>query len=526
MTTEGKSPYLYKILIFFTAFFLVSGTFSSCSTNIQKSNHLVASRPKLTTLPSSTSTSSTLPNSPFHQASWVIKENSLSGTQNWELTGPSTGISGYSNSVSAQVGTNVSLYVSTVASSFQVFAYRMGWYQGNRGRLIWQSGIINGVNQPTCPLINTTNTIECNWTPSLSVAITPTFIQGDYLFKLVSNLNQQSWIPLTIEDPSDLSAYLIQNSVTTWQAYNLYGGYDLYSGLKNGVRSYNFRSLAVSFDRPYQWPTPQVSEFVANELPLVALAEKLGLDVSYTTNVDLSENPSLLMGHKTLVSLGHDEYWSLAERTAVFNATQTGMNFLAFGANAIFRHIRFSNTALGNFRLEICYKTTPDPINAFDPEEATVNWPEPPFPRPSSQILGDQYSCNPVNAPMKITEPKSWIFAGSGFTGVVYLPNVIGSEYDHVVPGPNTPSNVEIIANSPLICRGIHDYADTTWLTTKGNGGVFDSGTSAWVGLLAAPCPSQGQLCPSKVLVQATTNLFMATGNGPAGIIHPSIGNY
>ncbi len=462
------------------------------------------------------------------QANWVIAENNEPGTNQWQLNGKEgpNEIDGYTNMVSAQDGDTVGLYVSTPAPSFYVEAFRMGWYQGTRGRLIWTSQNVQGGIQATCPLIQPVRMVECNWHRSLSINITAGWPPGDYLFKLIGSSNQQSWVPLTVRDDASHSTYLVQNSVTTWQAYNLYGGYDLYSGLSNGVRSYNARSYEVSFDRPYIWSFGNGSaDFVANELPMVALVEKLGLDVSYTTNVDLSENPSILSQHKTLLSLGHDEYWSLAERNAVAIGINFGLNFLAFGANAIYRHIRFDSSPLGPFRREICYKSTLDPLYGKNNPDVTVNWNEPPDPRPPSEILGDEYSCNPVTAPMVIENPSLWIWANTSLSKPTSLPGIVGSEYDHVIPNMVGPTNIEILANSPVTCQGRSDYADATWYTAAHGGGVFDSGTNGWVGNLAAPCPTNSTICPSNVLIRATENLLLACAKGPASLSEPSVSN-
>ena len=37
-------------------------------------------------------------------------------------------------------------------------------------------------------------------------------------------------MPLTIRDDASMASYVLQNSVTTWQAYNLWGDYSLYYG--------------------------------------------------------------------------------------------------------------------------------------------------------------------------------------------------------------------------------------------------------------------------------------------------------
>ena len=87
------------------------------------------------------------------------------------------------------------------------------------------------------------------------------------------------------------------HSVTTWQAYNAYGGRSLYVGpgtVRVGESGAPNRSRVVSFDRPYDqrgWGAP---DFMGNEFPLIFLAESLGLDVTYFTDIDLHEVPERL----------------------------------------------------------------------------------------------------------------------------------------------------------------------------------------------------------------------------------------
>ena len=44
-------------------------------------------------------------------------------------------------------------------------------------------------------------------------------------------------MPLTIRDDASMASYVLQNSVTTWQAYNLWGSYSLYYGAERRRRS-------------------------------------------------------------------------------------------------------------------------------------------------------------------------------------------------------------------------------------------------------------------------------------------------
>src|SRR5205814_2248066 len=80
--------------------------------------------------------------------------------------------------------------------------------------------------------------VEAPWRPSLRFTIDEQWPPGDYLLKLVGSGGQQRHVPLTVRDDSSRAAYLVQNSVTTWQAYNMWGGYDFYYGRSGRGQDY------------------------------------------------------------------------------------------------------------------------------------------------------------------------------------------------------------------------------------------------------------------------------------------------
>jgi len=466
-------------------------------------------------------------------AGWVKAENEKPGNRGWNLTNTTNqapgAIEGYADHVSAVQGDTVTFFVSTVAPTFHVEAYRMGWYGGDGGRLIWQSPELPGTTQAAPTVAPGINMVEAHWTPSLTVALTSAWPPGDYVFKLVGSGNQQSRVPLTVRDDASTAAYVIQNSVTTWQAYNLWGGYDLYQGrAANGGMAFADRSRVVSFDRPYDFGFGGgAADLIGNELPLVSLAERLGLDVTYSTDVDLHAAPERLLQHHALISLGHDEYWSSAMRQGVETARDHGVNLLFLGANAIYRHIRFEPSPLGPNRHEIDYKSAgEDPITPTNPAEATSDWPSPPIPRPESTIIGDMYTCNPVKADMVIVDPSAWVFAGTGLQPGARVPDLVGSEYDRYDPNLPGPRNIQILAHSPLTCRNQQDHSDMTYYTAPGGGGVFATGTNVWVAALENACPAGTSPCASDVTQRVTENVLAASGAGPAGVAHPSQANW
>ena len=162
--------------------------------------------------------------------------------------------------------------------------------------------------------------VSCaNWSPSLQLTVTPAFVQGDYLLKLIGSGGQESYVPLTVTDPSSHGGLIVMNDLYTWQAWNAYGGYDFYAGqgpCPADVYPVCNRARVVSFDRPYAYGQG-AADFLALEYPLVRLAERDGLSLAYATDANVEQDPSMLHQHKALLSLGHDECWSANERLAV-----------------------------------------------------------------------------------------------------------------------------------------------------------------------------------------------------------------
>src|SRR6202042_2545136 len=122
--------------------------------------------------------------------------------------------------------------------------------------------------------------------------------------------------------------------------------------------SYDNRSYVVSMDRPGDVDGAYL--FMVYERKLVNLAERLGLPLAYLTSMDIASDPRSLDGASALISPGHDEYWSPAERATVTAARNRGVNLAFLGANAMFRRTRLAPSPLGANRQVICYKTSYD----------------------------------------------------------------------------------------------------------------------------------------------------------------------
>jgi N,N-dimethylformamidase beta subunit-like protein len=451
---------------------------------------------------------------------WVVTENAKPGTTAWRISsGATRGISGYANRTSANLGQSVTLYVDTNADSFRVRAYRLGYYDGLGGRLIWTSPSRNGVQQPRRTVTAGTNMVEARWSPSITFSMGSGWVQGNYLFKLVSSDGGEAYVPFVLRDDTSRAPLVLMHQVTTWLAYNTWGGYSLYKG-RNG--SFETRSRVASFDRPYGG---RGANGMLTSYPFVSLVEKAGMDVTYWTDIDLQMRSNLLSQHDALISLDHDEYWSREMRDNAIAARANGLNIAFLGANAIFRKIRFESSPLGVGRRVVNYKLGPeDPLYGVDDPATTPNWRADPVFEPETLLLGAMYECNPVHADMVVVDGGNWVFSGAGLGDGAHIPLGVEDEYDSVHPPAPTPSNIQILAHSPVTCGGESDFADMTYYTTRSDAGVLDVGSQGWVDLLRCGAPVDEATCDPRA-VRITKNILNAFAVGPAGIAHPAHSN-
>lgn len=472
--------------------------------------------------PGSTSTTGAEdPYAVYRTAGWVAEENAKPGTKDWTIPDDKAmweKIRGYGDATSVDIGEPFTIRVSTKAPTWHVSAYRIGWYGGQGGRLVWRSEEQPGVVQPGAvedPVA--TKTWSAPWAPSLTVQTDATWPPGQYLLRLESSDGGATFVPLVIRDDESHSALLMQSAVTTWQAYNGWGGASLYQG-NDG------RADVVSFDRPYTGNGS--GEFLGREYEFIYLVERLGLDVSYWTNIDLHERGQLALNHKAVVIPGHDEYYTVEMRQNLEAARDAGVNLGFFGANNVYRRIRLEPSSIGPARHEVNYRdASRDPMSATDPTRVTTSFREAPAANPESSLIGNYYECNPVKADWVVVDAGAWMFEGSGFVNGEKVPEMVGNEYDRVTAGVPTPDNIQVIAHSPVDCKGLKSYADSTWYSAPSGAGVFSAGTFGWSPQLDIDCPPAPATEQRCKLAKVTENILRAFSDGPAGAAHPSVSN-
>ena len=161
----------------------------------------------------------------------AVAERDLPGDPDFWLrsAGPPEAVEGYADQVSVSPGQSFTLQVSTTGSSFRVSAYRVGWYRGAQARLVWRSGEISGQRQPGASFTAATRTVFTRWEPVVTVP-TGGWPEGAYLIRLDASNGHQRYVPLVVRSESGAGKTVLVHAPETWQAYNLWGGYNLYQG--------------------------------------------------------------------------------------------------------------------------------------------------------------------------------------------------------------------------------------------------------------------------------------------------------
>ena len=465
-------------------------------------------------------------------ASWIRRENMRQGDGAW-LHGHTAGageLEAYASTTSATLGDHVSFFVSTTSPTLTAKVYRMGYYQGLGARRVATRSNILGHVQPV-PVADEYGTIDCQWAPTFSLTIDRRYPPGQYLIRLENTRGQYRFVPLLVRDDTSKAMYLYLSAVTTWQAYNSWGGFSLYretNSFGTSVTSNANRAVRVSFNRPYNVKFANgAADFIGNEFPLLFLVERMGLDLAYWTDIDLDERGHRLVGHRVLLSPGHDEYYSPAMRDAVTAAIEKGVNVAFFGANFSYRKIRFEPDHNDANRLMVNYRSIADPITSTNPSLATVNWSQYPSDQPESAFSGSIYGGADGTGSLVVVDSTSWLWRGSGLKDGDVLVGALGGEFNHYSPQVQNPPTVQIFGHSP-VGGGI---SDITYAAQPGEGGVFCTGTGYWIYRLSNAPRMNGGWVPmalpgiTTALTTATENVLALFARGPAGNVIPSVDN-
>ena len=425
-------------------------------------------------------------------ANAIVAENCLPGNppSDWDLSaGTGTGdasIQGFATNISVNVGQTVAFKIQTNATAYRLDIYRMGYYAGLGARkvaTIQPSATLPQI-QPACLTDAATGLIDCgNWAVSASWLVPSNAVSGIYFARLV-RLDTQgaSHIFFIVRNDAGGSALLFQTSDTTWQAYNGWGGNSLYQG---GPGTNPGRAYKVSYNRPILYADRGVSDLSTSgvfnsEYPMVRWLEANGYDVSYFSGVDSDQRGYLILNHKIFLSVGHDEYWSAAQRANVEAARAAGVNLAFFSGNEMFWKTRWENSIDGTgtpYRTLVCYKETQ--ANAkIDPTPTwTGTWRDPRFSppadggRPENALSGTIFmvngpTANSIAVPASYANLRFWrntsVATLAPGTVATFAPRSLGREWDEDIDnGSRPPGLIDLSSATTAVNTLLLDYGST-----------------------------------------------------------------
>src|SRR5262245_38930024 len=434
----------------------------------------------------------------------IVCENQNTGApaSEWDVFGSGDAtIQGFATDISVNRGQTVHFKVKTTASTYQIGIYRLGYYNGMGARRI--ATIAPSVTlpqaQPACVTDTASGLVDCgNWAESASWLVPATATSGVYIARLPRpDTGGASHIVFVVRDDASHADLLFQTSDTTWQAYNQYGGNSLYVG---GPGTNPNRAYKVSYNRPLttRGTTPANSFFNA-EYPMVRWLEANGYDISYTSGVDSDRSGAALAtgNHKAFLSVGHDEYWSAAQRTSVENARAAGVHLAFFSGNEVFWKVRWEPSIDGKataYRTLVSYKETHANavIDPQDPPTWTGSWRDPRFSppadggRPENALTGTIFTTQccqaqfpsiavpPAMAALRFWRNTSIAANGGGAlvprvsgSGVI-AGGVLGYEFDEDLDNGFRPAGlIQLSSTTANVDQRLQD-----------NGSVYNPGTS------------------------------------------------
>jgi hypothetical protein len=349
----------------------------------------------------------------------------------------------------------------------------------------------------------------CAWPAALAIAVEPSWRSGYYEVALEIDVGgkirrDHAFFVVRPKTGAPTARILLALATNTWNAYNDFGGRNLYTG-----------GTSVSLQRPMARgylekppgagrrvttthpPDPQMAAHVGYiqlnhlspyagsagwpdwELPFLQWAEREGYAIDIVTNADLEDHPDLLAGdtYRLLLSVGHDEYWSGPMRDTVEGFVARGGNVAFFSGNTSLWQVRLEDpTPEGPAATMVGYKGffKNDPVFGTDRvRDLTTIWSDYLVARPENHMTGVSFCRGGYHRIGKrvtngagaytVHRPDHWLFDG---TGIGYgdvlgaASTIVGYECDGCdftyrdgLPYPTgsdgTPEGFEILGTAP-----------------------------------------------------------------------------
>ena len=426
------------------------------------------------------------------------------------FTGWST-VEGYCSPLSAHAGASIPVHCSSRAETFSATVTLVTAER----TVVWSQ---TGLRADEQPVPEDAWRTGCGWPAAFTVNTESTWPSGFYEVRLEAE-SQTPGDPRSVSEaffvlrPAPGAATkpsLLVLSTNTYNAYNQWGGRCLYTGaealsferpIERGYLRRPAAPFEVDFDgRITNIETPSDPEHLRlqqyqrdNQLPLltasagwhnwerrfVRWASAHGFEFDVAINSDLELHPDVLDGHRLVLSVGHDEYWSWAMRDAMDGFVDHGGNWAILSGNTSFWQVRYEDDG----RTMVCHKgraRSRDPVMGTNRQERlTSMWSDPLIGRPEAHSTGLSFTRGGYHrvgngVPLgsgayTIHRPDHWALADTGLRygdqlGVGSF--VVGYEVDGcafttvnglLVPTgeDGTPEGLEILGTSPARLHSI-----------------------------------------------------------------------
>ena len=353
------------------------------------------------------------------------------GREPWQIAHESTPtrvIEGYASAPSYLPGQTLRLAVDCSGATFGVSIFRVS---GNAPaaspfELMAQIPSQAGHRQPAPVVDPVTKMVAARWAFSVAFPIPVSWPSGVYLARLDSNEGVQSYVPFVVRSPSP-ARFLVVSNALTWQAYNSWGGSDLYGSALGEPLPGVTRALAVSFDRPYVTDGGAGQLFFL-ELPMIAWLERQHLDVAFATDYDLSVNPEAQPLPSAVIFIGHSEYWGVPLRLWLEDhVLRTGdVSLGVFAADSGYWPVVLTGAGPDGPRVATCYKDGPLPEPSASGSPGPVE--------PSASELPSAAPMDEEKTPSSLsvgTFPPSGPYLGP-YVGSFDVQALMGVTYQHI----------------------------------------------------------------------------------------------
>ncbi|HQY15288.1 MAG TPA: hypothetical protein PLQ10_11255 [Ilumatobacteraceae bacterium] len=422
-------------------------------------------------------------------------------------------VEAYCDQLSYLPGEGVGVHVWCATEQFDIDVRRWGSTTPGNDEVLWSQRDVPGVAHPTPA---NADSHGCGWPVALTIPVSSDWSSGCYLVTLhaqgATHDRAIGHAMFVVRAKRATGNPLLVLATNTYNAYNNWGGRSLYTG-----------GHQVSFDRPFgrgmlvrphterddrkSRPThagedPDVDGVVYQEYRFahgypgymssagwftyerrfVEWAERNGIALDYAVSSDLQHEPAVVNGYRLVLGVGHDEYWSAAQRDTIEAHVAAGGNYASLSGNTMFWQVRLTDHG----RSLTAHKYSAhrnDPVVGTAAEHTMSGmWCDPLVGRPEWRFLGagsafGLYSRFGQATPrasggFTVYRDDHWLFEGTGLRYGDQLGAALGAVgYETVgvrlgidefglpiAVQPDAPPHTEVVAFAPASSLGEGEY--------------------------------------------------------------------